>query len=124
VPTNANPLDVILGVEPTTPPRKRSPFHHYVKLYYSSRIKEEHERRYLVAKRLYEDATEEEREAQNMEVPKHVGMRTTVSMEFWNLESNDFRAEVAKKAEVEHLEELEAWNARKQAPKTPQQFHQ
>ena len=65
-----------------------------MKLYYSSHIKEEHEHRYLVAKQLYEDATEEEHEAKNME---HVGMRTTVSMKFWNLESDDFHAEVAKK---------------------------
>ena len=77
-----------------------------------------------MAKRLYEDATEEEHEAKNMEVPKLVGMRTTVSMKFWNLESDNFYAEVAKKAKVVHLEELEAWNALQQAPKTPQQFHQ
>ena len=97
MPTIANLLDIILGVKATTPSRKRSPFHHYVKLYYSSHIKEEHEHRYLVAKRLYEDATEEEHEAKNMEVPKLVGMRTTVSMKFWNLESDNFYAEVAKK---------------------------
>ena len=74
-----------------------------------------------MAKQLYKDATEEEHEAKNME---HVGMRTTVSMKFWNLESDNFHAEVAKKAKVVHLEELEAWNAQQRAPKTPQQFHQ
>ena len=87
-------------------------------------MKEEHERRYLVAKRLYEDATEEEHKAQKSFDSRFQNSMDTVVLIPTCLGTSIFRAEVAKKAEVEHLEELEAWNARKQAPKTPQQFHQ
>jgi hypothetical protein len=46
---------------------------------------------------------------------------TAITAEFWNLESDDFRDEVAKLAEEEHQKE---WELRQSAPKTPQQFHQ
>jgi precorrin-2 methylase len=101
-----------------------SPFHYYIKHYYASRIKEEHYHRYAVAEKLYDEATEEERIAKNMEVPVRVSMMTSICTEFWKLEAADFRDEVAKQAEAAFLKELEEWEALQKAPKTPQQFHQ
>jgi len=47
-----------------------------IKNYYPSHIKEEHYRRYALAKKKYEEATEEECESQGMEVPVRVAMMT------------------------------------------------
>ena len=68
--------------------------------------------------------TEAEREAQQLEDPMRVSMMTAITAEFWNLESDDFRDEVAKLAEEEHQKEVLEWELRQSAPKTPQQFHQ
>lgn len=121
-PTAINPFATALGIDITTAPRRLSPFHYYIKIHYASRVKEEHERRYMVAMKRYEDAMEEERD--DMDEPVRVAMMTSISVEFWKLESDDFRDEVAKDAEAAHLKEVEEWEARKNAPKTPQQFHQ
>jgi hypothetical protein len=121
--TDVNPFAQIFG-SAITKPRKRSPFHTYQKLYYDSRVKEEHERRYAVAKHKYNNMTEAEREAQQLEDPVRVSMMTAITAEFWNLESDDFRDEVAKLAEEEHQKEVLEWELRQSAPKTPQQFHQ
>ncbi|KIM87300.1 hypothetical protein PILCRDRAFT_3800 [Piloderma croceum F 1598] len=122
-PTDVNPFAQIFG-SAITKPRKQSPFHTYQKLYYDSRVKEEHERRYAVAKHKYNNMTEAEREAQQLKDPVRVSMMTAITAEFWNLESDDFRDEVAKLAEEEHQKEVLEWELRQSAPKTPQQFHQ
>ena len=77
-----------------------------------------------MAEKLYDEATEEEHIAKNMEVPMHVSMMTSICTEFWKLEAADFCDEVAKQAEAAFLKELEEWEALQKAPKTPQQFHQ
>jgi len=115
----------VLGADTSkSPPRRTSPFHYYIKVYYPSRVKEEHERRYTVAKKKYEDATEDERKSQEMEVPVRVAMMTSICGEFWRLESEEFRDGVAQEAEEVYQKDLEQWEALQRAPKTPQQFHQ
>jgi cupin superfamily acireductone dioxygenase involved in methionine salvage len=69
MPTIANPIAQILGGNISKAPRKLSPFHHYIKYYYNSHIKEEHECRYAVATKRYNDVMDVEREAQQLEVP-------------------------------------------------------
>lgn len=105
-------------------PRKLSPFHYYIKEYYRSRVKDEYTRRYTMEKKKYDDATDDDREAGVVTMPVALQLRTKICMEFWNLETDEFRKEVAQEAEKNHLEELEEWKANQEAPKTPQQFHQ
>lgn len=114
----------MLGADITKAQRKISPFHYYIKNYYPSRIKEEHDRRYALAKKKYEEATEEERESQGMEVPVRVAMMTAICTEFWRLETEEFRDKVAQWAEDKHQQDIAEWEALQRAPKTPQQFHQ
>jgi len=95
-----------------------------LKEYYALRIKDEYVRRYDIAKRQYDDATEEERESGGVKKPIAVQLRTEVAKEFWNLETAEFRAEVAQEAEDAHAKEVEDWEMSKTVPKTPQQFHQ
>jgi len=114
----------VLGANIISKPRKLSPFHYYIKHYYPARVKEEHDRRYALAKKKYEDSTEEERESQGMEVPVRVAMMMEICAEFWKLESEEFRDEVSQSAEDEHQDNLKQWETLQNAPKTPQQFHQ
>jgi hypothetical protein len=51
-------------------------------------------------------------------------MMMAITAEFWNLESDDFRNEVAKLAEEVHQKELHKWELWQSASKTPQQFRQ
>jgi hypothetical protein len=78
----------------------------------------------MVAKRKYEDATEDECKSQDMEVPVCVAMMTSICVEFWKLQSEEFRDHVAQEAEEQYQKDLEHWEALQRAPKTPQQFHQ
>jgi hypothetical protein len=50
-PAVTNPFAEVLGADITKAQRKISPFHYYIKNYYPSRIKEEHDRRYALAKK-------------------------------------------------------------------------
>jgi hypothetical protein len=95
-----------------------------MKQYYASRVKEEYNRRYIVAKKLYDDATEEERESKAVKKPVPVQLRSEIGREFWDLETAEFRQEMTEKAEDAYLKEVEEWEEAKTVPKTPQQFHQ
>jgi hypothetical protein len=93
-------------------------------LYYILRIKEEYLRRYVVAKRAWDDATQEDRDSRVIKKPIPVQLRTEVGKEFWVLETEEFREEMSKNAEDTHLKEMEEWEALKNVPKTALQFHQ
>lgn len=108
----------------TKKPRKLTPFHHYLKLYYRTRVKAEYERRYASAVNEYEAASEAEREAKGLKRPVAVSMRAEVGKEFWVSESTEFREEVEKRCDEAHAKELEDWEQNQQLPKTPQQYHQ
>lgn len=108
----------------TKPPRKLSAFHYYIKMYYHTRIKDEYNRRYALAKSSYDDATVEDKESGVVTMPVALQLRTNVCMEFWNLESQEFRDQMGEQAENEHLNDLAEWKERQEAPKTPQEYHQ
>jgi hypothetical protein len=93
-------------------------------VHYQSRVREEYDRRYAVAKHQYDNATEEERESGQVKKPVAVQLRSEVGREFWNLETEEFRDSMAQDAAEEHAKEMEEWEELKLVPKTPQQFHQ
>lgn len=95
-----------------------------MKLHYDSRVKEEYLRRYAVAKQRYDNATEDDRENGIVKKPIPVQMRAEIGKEFWDLETAEFREEIAQHAEDVHAQEVEEWEESKKVPKTPQQFHQ
>jgi len=105
-------------------PRKLSPFHQYFKLYWKTRIKDEYLRRYAIARKEYDDATEDDKTSGIVKKPVPVQVRTEVGKTFWLLESDEFRAEVAQEAEDAHAKAMQEWEEVKQAPTTPVQFHQ
>jgi HSP90 family molecular chaperone len=120
----AGPFATVLAEHTTKPPRKLNPFHHYLKLYYISRIKDKYNRRYSLAKKQYDEATEVERTEQKLKKPVPVQIRTEIGREFWMLESSEFRDQIAKSADDAHERDMEEWEENQQTPKTPQQFHQ
>ena len=122
--SSANPFTAAFSANIEKAPHKLSPFHQYFKLYYQSRIKEEYHRRYAIAKKSYDDATEEHKQSGAVKKPVTVSYRTEVGREFWLLETEEFWAETAKKAEDVHAKEVEEWEAAKEVPKTAQEFHQ
>jgi hypothetical protein len=119
-----NPFSAVLAGSIDKAPRKLTPFHQYLKVHYHTRIKEEYTRRYAIAKKKYDEATEEERENKDVEKPIPLQMRNEIGREFWNLETDEFREAVAQDAEDAHTKEVEEWEELKVVPKTPQQFHQ
>lgn len=119
-----NPYTSVLTQNLTSPPRRTSPFHFYLKKYYRERMKTEYERRFKTAQKEFEDASEEERVEKGLTKPVPVKLRTSVGQEFWKLESADFRSKVEEEAEDKYLKEMEEWEENQQVPKTPQQFHQ
>jgi len=122
--SSVNPFSAVLSAHIEKAPHKLSPFHQYFKTYYKSRIKSEYCRRFAIAKKEYEDATEEELQSGAVEKPVAVTYRTAVGKEFWQLETEEFRAEVAQIAEDAHAKGVEEWEAAKNVPKTAQEFHQ
>jgi hypothetical protein len=93
-------------------------------LYWISRIKDEYLRRYVIARKEYNDATEDDKTSGIATKLVAVQVRTEVGMEFWLLESDEFRAEVAQEAKDAHAKAMEAWEEAKEVPKTAVQFHQ
>jgi hypothetical protein len=87
-------------------------------------VKSEYLRRYAIAKKEYDDTTEEEQESRLVNKPIPVRLRTEIAMEFWFLETEEFRASIAKIAEETYVKEVEEWEELKTVPKTAQQFHQ
>jgi hypothetical protein len=105
-------------------PWKLTPFHHYFKLHYKTRVSAEYVRRFKLARDEYDAATEAERVANNLKKPVGVVIRSSVGREFWLLESDEFCENIGQLADAQHAIEMEEWEALQQAPKTPSEFHQ
>lgn len=88
------------------------------------RIKEEYCRCFAIAKQEYDDATEADKESGIATKPVGMQMRTNIGREFWFLETEEFREEIAQEAEDAHNKEMEEWEQARAVPKTAQQFHQ
>jgi hypothetical protein len=95
-----------------------------MKMNYSSHIKGEYHRRYEVARKTFEEASEEDKDSGAVRKPIAVQMRAEIGKEFWLLETEEFREKVAQDAEDAHMTEMQEWEEMKLVPKTPQQFHQ
>jgi hypothetical protein len=80
-------------------PRKLLLFHQYFKLYWKVRIEDEYLRRYTIARKEYDDATEDDKTSGIVKKPVPVQVRTEVGKAFWLLESKEFQVEVAQEAE-------------------------
>jgi hypothetical protein len=120
-----SPFVAIPGLESLTkPPRKLTPFHQYLKMYYEERIKDEYSRRFQDATMEYDCATEEERESGVVPRPWAVKIRNEVGRELWNQETESFRKEVAQAAEDAHAKAVKEWKDSMLTPRTPQQHHQ
>lgn len=122
--SSANPFTTVLATGIEKPPRKRTPLHHYFKWFYNSRIKEEYNRRFAVAKKLFDEASEDNKLNGSAKKPMVVQIRTEVGREFWFLEMEEFQEQMVEEVEDIHTKEMEDWEAMKQVPKTAQQFHQ
>jgi hypothetical protein len=122
--SSANPFTDIMAANIEKAPRKLSAFQWYYKFYYKSRVKAEYIRRFTIAKKEYKDASLEDKENGVVGKPIDVQIRTEITKEFWVLETDEFREQVAKDAEDDHAKQLEEWEQLKEVPKTAQQFHQ
>ena len=87
-------------------------------------IKDEYDRRFIIAKTRYDAATDKERDEGVVKKPISVQIRTQVGKEFWDLETPKFREDIAQEAKVAHALEVTLWEESKVVPKTPRQFHQ
>lgn len=85
-------------------------------------MREEYERRFRTKSLAWQALSEEARATGKK--PEPVKIRTDVAKEFWALETNEAQEEIEKEAEEEHNREVEAWEADRKLPMTPQQFHQ
>ena len=65
-----------------------------------------------------------EREERNLRTPVAISLRCEVGREFWQLESVEFRKQVAIDAEEKHAVAVKEWEVAQTKPKTPQEFHQ
>jgi hypothetical protein len=104
-------------------PRKRSPFHQYFKSYWKSCIKNEYLSRYAIARKEYDDATDDEKTSGIVKKPIPVQIRTETGMELWLLESDECCAKITEEAENVHAKEMEEWTEAKETPVTAVQFH-
>jgi hypothetical protein len=120
--SSANPFTSVMAANIEKAPRKLAAFQWYYKMYYKSRMKDEYLRRFAVATKKYKEASPEEKETLNKPIP--VQIRSEIVREFWNLETVEYREQMARDAEEAHSKAFEDWEQLKQVPKTAQQFHQ
>jgi hypothetical protein len=121
---STNPFTAALAAGIEKAPQKLTPMHLYFKLHYRTRIKDEYLRRYVVAKKAYDDATEEDLESGAVKKPIPLQFRIDAGREFWLLESTEFWEHIAQEAENAHLKQIAEWEETKKVPKTALQFHQ
>ena len=124
-----NPFAAILEKSFGKPPRRLTPYHQYLKMYYEERIKDEYTRRFEAAREKYNkaaaSAADEGGESEFvLEPPSALKIRNEVGREFWDLEPDELREEVVQAAEDAHAKEVEEWEGLKLMAKTPQQYHQ
>jgi hypothetical protein len=115
----ANPFTSVMAANIEKAPWKHAAFQWYYKMYYKSRMKDKYLRRFAVAMKEYEDALPEEKETLNKPIP--VQIRSEIVREFWNLETVEYRKQMAHDAEEAHSKAFEVWEQLKQVPKTAQQ---
>lgn len=119
-----NPFMSVLAESINRAPRRLTPLHRYFKLHYVRKIKPEFIRRYAVAKQNWVDATDDEKKRGVVQKPFAVKIHAELGREFWLLETEEFREEIAASAASAHAEEITEWQAAKMLPTTPQEFHQ
>jgi hypothetical protein len=95
-----------------------------MRMYYDTRIAEEAERRIIIAQRKFNQATEEEIADQDLKEPIDLVICKETTMEFWETESEATKEEVRAQVETDYNAEVEAWNSKKDLPKTAQEYHQ
>lgn len=113
----------LFGNDAWAAPRKRNAIQTYTRLHYRARMKAEYDRRFAISYREWETATEPQRLQQELKRPVPVAFRTKVIREYWDAETEDFRASMEQESVNSHEEAMEEWEAAKSAPMTPQQFH-
>lgn len=86
-------------------------------------MKAEYDRRFAISSREWEVATEPQRLEQMLKFPVPVAFRTKVIREYWEAETEDFRASMEQASVEDHEDAMEEWEQAKSAPMTPEQFH-
>jgi len=119
-----NPLLALFPSTELKAPRRAWVINKYMQVYYDMRIAEEAERRIIIAQRKFNQATEEEIADQDLKEPIDLIIRKETTMEFWETESEATKEEVQAQVETDYNAEVEAWNSKKDLPKTAQEYHQ
>jgi hypothetical protein len=123
-----NPFAAILERSLGKQPRRLTPYHQYLKMYYEERIKDEYTWRFEAATKKYNEATasaaDEDDESEFVPELSALKIRNEVGREFWDLEPDKLHEEVAQAAEDAHAKEVKEWEDSKLIAKTPQQYHQ
>ena len=96
----------------------------YMMMHYESHMKEEAERRITIARRKFDRTTKEERTEEGLKKPMAIVIRKETAKEFWLTETDTIKEEVHARIEADYNEELEAWAAKLEVPKTAQEYHQ
>jgi hypothetical protein len=96
----------------------------YMMMHYESRMKEEAERRITIAQRKFDRTTKEERIRDGLKKPMAIVIRKETANKFWLTETDTIKEEVHARIEADYNEELEAWAAKLEVPKTAQEYHQ
>lgn len=106
-------------------PRRQSVLNAYMKLYYQTIIKDEAERRIVIAMAAWRALPESERVVNGKEVKKPVALsiRKDTAAKFWEMETEAVKAEVLASIETEKAKALENLVISKDPPKTPAQYH-
>lgn len=117
-----NPLLAGLGVSLGKRPRRLGAFHYYQRVTYKTTMVAEYNRRFMAAKRAYDELSEKAQEA--TETPKAVKIRTELAKQLWSEEPEEVQARFTMEAEEEYKREMEEWDAAQMIPKTPLQYHQ
>jgi hypothetical protein len=98
----ANPFTAVLAANIEKAPQKLSLFHKYFKMYWKLRIRDKYLCWFAVAKKEYDEASDDDKTTRTVKKPIPVQLRMEIGMEFWLLESEEFQAEVAQEAKKAH----------------------
>ncbi|KIM86480.1 hypothetical protein PILCRDRAFT_4959 [Piloderma croceum F 1598] len=119
-----NPLLALFPSTKLKAPHRAWVINKYMWMYYDTRITEEAERCIIIAQQKFNQATKEEIDDQDLKEPIDLVIHKETAMEFWETESEATKEEVRAQVETDYNAEVEAWNSKKELPKTAQKYHQ
>lgn len=105
--------------------RRQTVLNEYMALHYQILMKEEAERRILLANEAWNALTDDEKfvDGKALKKPTPLAIRKETAAKFWEIESEDVKAEVLASIEEKKQKALEDLANSKEPPKTPAQYH-